>query len=230
MKNLFVSLLALASGVTAAQADVVDVNYLGTGAGNAAKVFFAPVGTRDLFTGQLRHHLANGTGTLSGYNGDHITFCPDLYQYVDGGVNAYSRQAIADLPLVNPAVVTMGAARADALNTLFAAYGHAVSLTSNNDFASAFQLAVWDIVYDWSGAGLDLTAGVLSATNTDGSPLNASVNGWFSVFNVSLAGSVAGEWVIGIGNQDRQDQLFTPAPGALTLLAAAGLIARRRRA
>lgn len=230
MKNLCALLLASASVVSVAQADVIDVNYLGTGAGNAAKVSFTPVGTRDLFTGQLRHHLANGTGSLASYSGDFITFCPDLYQYVDSGVNQYSRQAIADLPLVNPAVSTMGALRADALNTLFAAYGNAVSLTSNNDFASAFQLAVWDIAYDWSGTGLDLTAGNLSATNTDGSPLNATVNAWFSVFNVSLANSSGGTYVIGIGNPDRQDQLFSPTPGAIALFGAAGLMGRRRRA
>jgi hypothetical protein len=230
MKNLCALLLASAGAVAVAQADVVDVNYLGTGAGAAAKISFAPVGTRDLFTGQLRHHLANGTGLLAAYNGDHITFCPDLYQYVDSGVNQYSREALADLPLVNPAVTTMGALRAAALNTLFANYGALASGTGDNEIAQAFQLAVWEIVYDYSGSGLDLTSGDLSATQTDGSPLAAGVQGWLIAFDSSLGNVVSGEWVIGIGNPVKQDQLFTPAPGAIALMGAAGLIGRRRRA
>ncbi len=230
MNKLISCVLAFAGLASAAQADFVDVNYLGTGAGGAAKIAFAPVGTRDLFAGQLRHHFANGTGLLAAYNGDHVTFCPDLYQYVDSGVNQYSSQAIENLPLVAPAVTTMGAMRAAALNTLFANYGALASSTSDNELAQAFQLAVWEITYDYSGSGLDLTSGQLSATQTDGSPLAAGVQSWLIAFDSSLSIGVSGEWVLGVGNPDKQDQLFTPAPGALALMGAAGLISRRRRA
>jgi hypothetical protein len=223
-------LLALASGVACAQADVVDLNFLGTGAGGNVSLSLIGLGSMDVFSGQLRHHMANGTGALAGLNGDYVTFCPDLYQHVDSAVNSYTLTALANMPVVNPPVATMGAARAAVLNTLYANYGSTAETTGDNDFAEAFQLSVWEIVYDWAGGPLDVSGGNFTATAQGGGSLPSGVTAWIGAFSSTLGVLANGDYVLGLGNPDHQDQLVTPAPGALALIGAAGLCSRRRRA
>lgn len=230
MTKCVVSLLALASGVACAQADVVDLNYLGAGAGANVSVFLTGLGNQDVFAGQLRHHMANGTGALAGFSGDYVTFCPDLYQHVDSNVNSYALTALASMPVVTPPVTTMGAARAAVLNTLYCNYGVAAETTGDADFAEAFQLSVWEIVYDWTGGPLDLSAGDLTATAQGGGSLPSGVQSWVATISASLGTAASGDWVLGLGNPDHQDQLVTPAPGAIALVGVAGLMGRRRRA
>lgn len=227
MKYAFFGALCAAAGV--ACASTINLSYVGTAAGFNSKVFLegAP---RDVFSGQIRHVFSGGTGSLAGLSGEYITFCPDLYQTVNAGPNPYDLKAIADLP-VAPSVPAMGAAKAAAVNNLFAAFGAAASAGgASSTLAGAFQLAVWEVVYEDPSNAYDITSGDLNATNLDGSPFNAAVLSALSSLFAAAGTPAAGQWAEGYGNLSHQDQLrYIPAPGALALAGAALVAAGRRR-
>jgi hypothetical protein len=223
-----VAILAFASLSCVAQADVVDLSYLGKGAGINARVT-SPIGTSDLFAGQLSFQFANGTGVLAGSSGQHFTFCPDLYQVVSSSSNQYTLTDLQNMP-VSSGAAPMGAAKAAALNNLFAQFGtEAVASGAAAEASGAFQLAIWEIVYESSESGFDLTSGAFRATNLDNSPLSSAVLLAAQQFAIASSTEADGVSIVGLANPNQQDQLWVPTPGALALISMGGLIAGRRR-
>jgi MYXO-CTERM domain-containing protein len=128
-------------------ADTVDVTYLGTGPGqNLAYTFFGSGTTRHL--GQLRVNFSNGTGSLgSQLTGMYNVFCVEPNE--DPGNAEYGVIQPEVLPFMAPSDAK-GFSRADAARAMFAEYG-AQALDSNvsNAFAAAFNIALWEVIFDY---------------------------------------------------------------------------------
>lgn len=226
------AMFAAATGV--ATADTIDAQYLGTGRGQNVKVTSA-LFNGNVFAGQLRHNLTNGTGNATSLNGEWRTYCTDLAQRVSGSGTQYTVVSISMVPESSP----MGALKAQAIANMYAfSAGTESSSSSSNDFATAFQLAVWEIVTDYNplslNNGISITAGNFRATKTDNSPLSSSVNSHLSNLFGAITSSVGNVASLsGIASGRAQDQIIpTPIPAPATLaLASAGLLclAGRRR-
>jgi hypothetical protein len=217
--------LALSS---AANADFVDVVFTGTGAGQTVKISSA-ARTGSVFAGQLHHTISNGPAAL---NGDWTTFCTDLAQIVPTSLSQFEVVSITLLPDGAP----MGAAKAQAITDMYAyAAGSQLLVSTTNDLATAFQLAIWEVVTDYQIAGpshnLDITAGGFSATMDNGGALSAGISSHLAQL-LGAVGSMGSADLLGIRSGSRQDQILNvvPGPSALAgLVAGFGVVGRRRR-
>ncbi|QOJ00196.1 MAG: hypothetical protein HRU70_06725 [Phycisphaeraceae bacterium] len=234
VRTALIATAAAAGFAAQANADFVDVRYLGTGRGQELRVEFNGH-TQNLFAGQLRHRLSNGTGDAAALNGDHLTFCSDLAQYVSSSTKTYETVAVALIPASSP----MGALKAAAIYDLYTA-GSALALESDadNKRAAAFQIALWEIVsdYDGSAASLSLTAGSFKAFKKDGGALDATIrNHALALFAAVGSNTEHSVHLTGLSSRTAQDQILAgfnvpaPASGALAL-AGCLVLARRRRA
>lgn len=164
---------------------------------------------------------AGGFNTTDGTN-SFVSWCVDILQ------STYFGSPANDYTLVNAAAVShIGAARADALGALATQY---LGSVNNASTSAAFQLAVWEIVYETAGAGYNLNSGNFSAWGASDGSLGLA-QGWLS----NLPGTsthTASVWQ----SPTRQDlAVFTTVPEPATFgLLAAGLcglaFVRRRRA
>ncbi|MDX2130774.1 MAG: PEP-CTERM sorting domain-containing protein [Planctomycetota bacterium] len=222
------ALLASLALAGAAGASTIDVRFTGTQRGSNVRIT-SPDLTGAVFAGQLKHRLSDGPAAL---NGDWITFCTDLAQHVTSNTRSYEVVDVAMLPGSSP----MGADAALAINDLYAfSNGAQLSTSTSNDLATAFQLAVWEIVVDFDpeapGFNLSVFDGDFRATKSDGSNLSSGVLTHLSSLFGAIGGSHAPASLLGLRSGQHQDQLIpVPAPGA-TVLAGLGLVcvsARRR--
>lgn len=241
MPNASRTIAALIMGCAIASvacADTVDVKFTGTGLGRNVQLTYG-ARTFNVFAGQLKHTFTNGTGDLgSEISGNLLTFCTDLSQYVTSSTATYNVVSVQTVP-GSPG---MGRAKATLIRNLYSfardAQFSTASTDAAKDFAAAFQLAVWEIVYDYAGSRstLDLTTGLVMAKQTNGAALTLGVRtNLTNFFNASMVDG-AYKQVVAVSSGRFQDQLvqtdhMVPLPGAaamggLGLFAVAG---RRRR-
>ena len=141
------------------------------------------------------------------------TYCIDLDQYFQPGA-AHQFTVVSDLSLAP----TIGGDKAGAVTELFDRY-YLNSLTST-DNATAFQLALWDLVYD-GAAERSLSAGRIQASNAQAQAMLTSLGTPYA--NHDLAGSQLTAFVSDV-HQDQIGVTPVPAPPAV-LLAGVGLLA-----
>ncbi len=223
-----VAAAGFASGVMAA--DTVSMKFTGKGSGSDVKATYFST-TMNVFAGQLKHMITSGTGWSSRLNGEHRTFCTDFSEYV---TTSYQTYRVVD-PRWTPNSAPMGVDKANAIRDIYTTAGITISQTGlNNDLATAFQLAVWDIVADYSAstgvAGLGLSGGHFKATKTNGSSLSSGITGHYNTLINSIGHTARTAPVLGLTNNGSQDQLiYVPTPGSLSLAGLAGLLAARRQ-
>lgn len=225
-----ISAVVVAVAAAAVQADTVNLQFVGVGASRSIKAYIG-ASTFNVSAGQLRHTFSGGTGVAAGLTGTKTTFCTDLTEYVTGSGATYTVAPIANLPQTSgwPA---MGAARAQAVYNLYAAAGGAQYGVSN-DYAAAFQIALWEVVYDFSGtlASLNLTSGNFRAGDTDGSSLSAAIAAQVTtLFNAIVGPNASQTGLMGLTRAGAQDQIVqtdvVPIPaGAFIGMAGLGLAA-----
>lgn len=226
---------ALIAAGSAAHADTVRMQFVGVG---AARVVKATIGSTSVncYAGQLLHTFSNGNGVAAGLTGTKVTFCTDLTQEVTSTGDIYTVAPIANLPQTT-GWPNMGPTRAQAVYDLYAAAaGQESAANANPDFAAAFQIALWEIAYDYTGSlsSLNLGAGNVKICNTNNTALSgtlmADVNQLFS----QIGAGVVQQGLLGLSNDCAQDQILevqtVPIPASLPAgLAGLGLVALARR-
>jgi len=239
MKTRFaLAAIAAFAGSSVALADTVDVKYLRSGQGRTVK--FDLGGQRqNVFAGQLEHRFSNGTGIGSPLSGDLLTYCTDLIEHTSSSTSTFQVTDPQNAP-----GVAMGPDRADALRDLYTfAGGTQNARGADRDYAAAFQLAVWEIVYDFdSNAGrssMNIEGGAFEAYRTNGSTLSGAIQGHLTTFfdAIGMVGPRGdGMDLYAVINDGKQDQLVelgavVPLPSAVGLGFAglAGLAGVRRR-
>lgn len=227
---------------TMACADTVDLRYLGRGDGWGQRLLVGGSEMNNVFAGELMHAFSNGTGAGAQFNGRTLaTFCTDLFQHASSAGATYD--------LVDPAVLPdpgtpMGSERADAIGRLFAYRSSMMDAgfetsTASRNFQSAFQLAIWEIVYEFDPTNggslpgtLDLESGNFSATQTSGNRLSRGIRNFFNDITTTGINFNASRTVVGLRSGENQDQIVESIPlpnGALAGAAGLGLVATRRR-
>ena len=224
-KNLLIASSALAVA-SAASADFVDVACTGLGAGASVSVSLNGNGYNG-FAGQLNLALTNSTGV--DLNGSRTSYCTEIGQHISvgGASQTYEILDVSDLPIPG---LGMGTVRADAISRMYK-FANGAQFGGNNDYAAAFQVAIWEISNDYDGTAGSLT---LSSGSLVGS-VSGSIAGYLStLFGAAADTNGALANIVGLGNNSYQDQIIEvpggiPAPGALALLGAAGIVGTRRR-
>lgn len=218
------------AGISAASADVVDVKFIGKGSGQNVHIDLNGSG-KDVFAGQLVHEFSNGTGLGSLLSGQKIVFCSDLTQTTTSSAATYEVVDVEFTP--DPA---MGASRAQAIYDLYHfAAGSQFDPNATNDFATAFQLAVWEVASDYDAnvglASLNLGSGSFEATYTNGNNFNSTIMNHLNDLFAAIGANAPKSGLFAVTNDFHQDQLVDgiPAPGPLALLSLAGLLVMNRR-
>ncbi len=247
MNRMTVSVLAVAAMAGVAAADTIDLAYLGTGQGRNVRITLEG-NSQNVFAGQLRHAATTGVGMGVELAGQTlVTYCADINQLVGSSSSTYEIVNVSVLPSPNSVTTPggMGEIRAAAIQSVYAYSnsllgGQHVDLGVNEAFATAFQLVIWELVYDYDGTAgsINLASGDFKATRTNGSALWSDVMGFANdLLTNGIVYDVSAKGLVGLRSGTRQDQLVemnipiipTPTAAALGLVGLGGLAARRRR-
>lgn len=218
----FVTLSAIAAA--AASADTVQMHFDGVLRGNNVSIRVNNGSSHNVFAGSVLHQVDNIRT---------VTYCIDPEQWASTGINNFERspieQALSSRSYADE--------KAQAIAELANLAGQDLwSETGSKDLASAFQLAVWEVILDFNpGSGLaslSLSSGNFSAAGTNGSTLSGSING---IVNQLLGGLQFGNTsthrYTAFTHPTHQDFMTqVPAPGAAVLaLMGLPLLASRKR-
>jgi hypothetical protein len=238
MKMRIVFALALAGAAGMAKADTVDLSYTGTGNGRVVTVKLGAQ-TWDAFAGRLNFSTANGTGQLASMPSSVVMFCAELLQGQSGSSNQFAKSSIATLSS-NGGATNLGFARQQAIYDLYAAAAGR-QFTLGHDYAVAFQISLWEVIYDYNpaatGGQLDVNGGTFRAYTQGGAALSTSITEKVSFLLGSIGMNAAANGLMGFKNGGFQDELWVsdglvPLPtGAWLGLAGLGVAAfiRSRR-
>lgn len=184
----------------------VNVNYV------------SPVGSGSTTAGVFNWTRTGGTHVGSPA-GNFSSFCIELNQNVAFSSSyTFNIQALKDSPspgLPVPGPLGMGATKASDLKKLWAAYRNSIV---DNTTAAAFQVAVWEIVYEAS-TNYSVSNGNGAFYLTNQAAVRNQANAWLS----SLGSLTAEANLAAMSSPSVQDQLvLVPTPPAV--LAGAGLM------
>ncbi|XAL98581.1 hypothetical protein OT109_13450 [Phycisphaeraceae bacterium D3-23] len=213
----------LAAGT--ASADSVDVRFDGVNPGERVRVYLDTDGngTYD-YNKKITAGVMNWTNLDTGDDFD--TFCIELTQYIshDQVAEYQMHDDITAAPRTDGVVITDN--KADLLGAF---WGQFRDLVVDSDTASAFQVGIWEIVYDGDDA-LDIGYGngnFAVSGHSYYADTRGIANQWLN--DLDLNGPSAN--LRTLSNSWKQDQITdVPTPGAAAAgLALLGMTLRRRR-
>lgn len=206
--------IAVAGGLSAgAQAATLSATFHGASPSLTIELSLDGGDDYDDYTAGLMNWTKTG-GDYDGVDGDYSTFCIELTEHVHSG-DSYTFDVV-DTELA-PTSASMGIGKADLIDELYGRFFGGLDFDDPGEMA-AFQLAVWEIVYD---SGVDLTDGWFRAASGSYRSLAQS-------YLNSLDGSGPRLAVEALAREGVQDQLVVPEPASALLLSLA-LAAWRRR-
>lgn len=238
MRGICVAFGAIGLFGAGASADTINLKFAGAGAGRNVRITLGST-TQTVFAGQLRHTFSNPVGPVAAQlSGTITTFCSDANELVRSVSTTYTLTEVANLP-VSSGWPAMGAIRAQGVYDLYAAAGGAqLVLGANADLAAAFQILLWELVYDFNGsrASLNNTVGTMQTRNSTGGALSSAIMGHFNTLaDAVVAFNTSQHSLIGLSRLGAQDQIvqgvtLIPLPAPVMLGAAGlGLVALVRR-
>ena len=236
MKNTTTAIAIIAAATTVASADIIDMKYTGVGAGSNVKININD-SSFNAFAGEIEHQIQGAESPNTFLNGTLYTYCADITEHVATDFSEYQVTSVDNVPLTTGTVTAMNSTKSSAIRALYATTFDAhLNREFDNTQAAAFQLTIWEIVNDYTGdeSSIDVTAGSLTFSKTNGDALQASIVNAVAGFKQKMTIGLEAGWgnfdgVIGLANAGAQDQLAVPAPGAFALLAAGGMLTTRRR-
>lgn len=155
------------------------------------------------------------------------SFCGDFFQDVALGENyTFTPVAFADLPDV--------AGNATKISKVQELYDRYYDVATDAENGAAFQLALWEILYDPNNT--NLSSGNFIATDPGGATSIGVAQSWLNIIGDSSIPDPAHRYTLtGLLSQTGQDQIVpstqpVPGPAGVVLLAigAVGLVARRK--
>lgn len=212
MKRIFAA-ACLAVGVLAggsAAASTITLNYVGS------SVFGTPNLSETVrIEGPGRGPINVQAGPFRMTDGidDFVLWCFDIAQNVGNGVTYHAAS--------NP----LGSERASLLNRLFTSHYDKIDTTVEG---AAFQIAIWEIVYENLAGPLSVSGGLFEAWNNAG--VTSLANSWLSNLGTEETYSIS--YFLSGTNQDLLTAAPVPLPAGVLLLGTglgALVIARRRR-
>lgn len=231
--SVFTAAAAVLATAAIASADSVTMSFVGAGQGRTATIRV----NGDRYTvhaGQLNHEVTARSGASAPSLGLHTTYCVDVLEWVSYQSRQYDVNELTDAPVAN-GNAGMAQHKADAIGRLYT-YANGQQYGTSNDFAAAFQLAIWEVVSD-----MDTESSTLSVADGDFRAWNLN-SGTLSyldtLLNIATDGDIRiSNRVLALTNDGSQDQMFQvvvplPTTGAMAAvgLAGAGFFGRRRRA
>ncbi len=231
IRNVVCAALVCSAGAGAAMADTVEVRYRNTGL--TRSITLSGVRNATVHAGELVHEFRNGTGAAASLTGLISTFCTEVTQNVNTNWHLFTLTDASQAPMPGSG---MGEAKASMLARLYGLAGGQQHQSA--DYAAAFQMMIWEIVYDYDEAVAD--TGNLSRTSgnlrfsSSGSYFGA-VSAIFDDLRTSLMASAGTPMpnLAAIVNGTTQDQLLVlmplPSAGAMALAGLVGVAGVRRR-
>lgn len=239
MNATWTALMGVVCAVSAASADTANVSFVGAGQGRNVQMSLGSLGLT-VFAGQLRHDISSGTGVAAGLQGIYATFCSDASEFVKYAETPYFVTDLSNLP-ASGGWAPMGVEREQAVYDLYAAAGGSqLGVSADADLAAAFQVALWEVIYDFNGtrASMDANTGVMRVTETSGAAFSGTMLTCLnSLLDSVMTITAAQSGLIGLGNWGGQDQVVSPViiplPNAALMglagLASIGVVAAVRR-
>jgi hypothetical protein len=211
MRSVILATIALAGAASVANADSVNLKFLGEGYGQNVRVTFYG-DSFNAFAGGLIHKFSNPTGSLAGLDGNYTTFCADLAQSVSSSGTTYTLASLSSMPN-GDFQPDMGSARSQEIYNLYAAAAGR-QYSADGTWGTAFQIALWEIIYDGTDPNMgDLTSGNVRFKNTDGSALSSAVTSKVSeLFGLLKGPNVAQTGLLGLSSYSAQDQILQVVP------------------
>ena len=197
-----------------------------------------PLNTGSILGEAVTIHGAHddGVGTTAGtfigtFDGLPVDFwCVDLYHFVSLNTtyNDYTAQPFLSSPLTGSPFNFSQSPQADYLETLFAHNAGAWAQTTNAQLAAAFQIAIWDLLYDDSNHQVGYVAGDSSgsgfwATGGSGSGSSSTIALAQNMVDGAVKGPVSLFPLTQLTNREGTQDFITPSTPRLQVPEPAGL-------
>ncbi|MHC4810271.1 MAG: hypothetical protein ACYTEV_07875 [Planctomycetota bacterium] len=250
----FIARLTIATtlaGLAHGSASAIDLQYTGVQSLGTYGTVTADGSHRHVYAGRMRFTVTSSDHAAFTSGSTIDTFCVDIRQSVTFASTGYELHSnaldatigdrgIADLPVIHdPAAPGMGDVRAMAVSALYEQ--RFLEATGSDALkSSAFQLALWEIIFEPATAGggigtLNLSSGEGTFRVTSGDMTARSLaQTWLDEISMSEFTGVS-DTLVGFASPAFQDQLTVVVPlppaawGGLLGLAAAGIARRRWR-
>ncbi len=170
--------LVLAVGV-AAQAYPVDLRYVTHGPSKSVNV------VHPFATGGASYPVGLFTLKIVGLEGEPLQtikgFCVDLRQTSSYAMQPYDVTALENAPQDGGSPYSPMGTKADAIRELWGE--HFADIGADNNAAAAFQMAIWEIIYEADGVTWDATSGDLRIGGAGDTAVSSVANGWLDDIN-----------------------------------------------